>query len=813
MSKRTFFVILALFALVVSYGLTQGVAAGEGSQPMGRAAGDWPDPGAKHKTGNYSEGSQLGRGESAQHNKMEGIQSGDRDANGLSAVGGPDFYGYTWDDSLPMTWVDGVSGTDTGISYNTVAAGPLNLGFDFNFYENTYNQVYVSRHGFLSFNNFNLYNSQSPIPSPYTPDDVIAPHWTPSDDINYVRYRQGGSEPNRWFLVEWNQQASYDPGYEVDVYTFEVILHENGDFVFNYGDMVESGNLWYYCQSSGIEDDAGTDGLPGSPYCSQIPSANSVNFTRPSGLARVKIDRVDRFKGSFTSAGATSAYSLTINNIGDLAADTFDITSTSPWTVSLFQADGTTPLSDTDTDMVDDTGPVDQGSSAEIVVMVETPGSVNVGDYATTVITATSSLNPAKTASAVLQPAIPARFAQASQDDVISLNSLYLAHPDGSLPISTDDFGEGMAIAEGPTNYVFSWDVYTFTGSVSVTELFYGLVDESGVSIQQLTDHFTATVDTYDYEAAVAVAPDGNIGLIWHRYLEDYGSGDYNENIYFAILDSGGSVTHGPVNVTGFDVWNTYGVGVPRITATGDNRFVLAWGVYYTTNDIYYDDVYYAIYGNDGSVVKSPTNHTNDPGDSVWSWNPALTSLASNRFLLVYQNYTSALGSNLLYTVLDSAGNSVQATASLTNDDRETWDWIPDATELSDGNIFIVWMDDYAENIRYAVLSSLYGLNGPPEVLTSTTYSDGYMSVTADANGNAIVTWQKMESSQRQHLYYSLIDSSGTVITPPMVFLSGHQPDPYIYTNFEGYGNTTYLNEHNFPWLEQNNVYLPLVIR
>ena len=73
-------------------------------------------------------------------------------------------------------------------------AGPIDIGFPFKFYENTQSQLYISRFGYLTFNNDNLGNSQSEVPSPEKPDEVIAPHWAPMYEVGgYVRYLRGGT--------------------------------------------------------------------------------------------------------------------------------------------------------------------------------------------------------------------------------------------------------------------------------------------------------------------------------------------------------------------------------------------------------------------------------------------------------------------------------------------------------------------------------------------------------------------------------------------------------------------------------------------
>ena len=213
--------------------------------------------------------------------------------------GGPDSFGYTWNDNVPFNWVVFSGGTDTGINNSTHGAGPFDLGFNFRYYDNTYSRLYVSRHGFVSFNNDDLSNRQSYIPDKGRPNDVIAPHWAPVDRVNgFVRYLRGGSSPNRWFLVGWNRVGSGDAAEE---YTFEVILYENGNILFQYREMNVTGS--YYCQASGIEDNLGLDGLSITDFCRTVAANHAVRITRPAPAARVKI--FPQYQGKLTRAGET----------------------------------------------------------------------------------------------------------------------------------------------------------------------------------------------------------------------------------------------------------------------------------------------------------------------------------------------------------------------------------------------------------------------------------------------------------------------------------------------------------------------------
>lgn len=144
-------------------------------------------------------------------------------------TGGPDDYGYVWDDTAPLNWIDAGGGADTGLTNrNNDHTGPIEIGFPFKYYENTYTNLYISLFGFVTFRDTtNWWNWQSNVPSPEKPDGVIAPQWIPIDRVDgYIRYRRGGDAPNRWFAVEWNRVVSPccegDAG--EDISTFEVVL-------------------------------------------------------------------------------------------------------------------------------------------------------------------------------------------------------------------------------------------------------------------------------------------------------------------------------------------------------------------------------------------------------------------------------------------------------------------------------------------------------------------------------------------------------------------------------------------------------------
>ena len=166
----------------------------------------------------------------------------------VSASGGPDDFGYLWN-TATLNWIDASSGAD-------IAGSSADIGFSFKFYENTHSRVYVSKNGLMGFSSAILSAwQQGEIPSREEPNEVIAPHVVARETrASAMRATlRGGAEPNRWFAVEWNLVRSTGG----DEATFEAILHENGDIVFQYGAMKSI----YYCEATGIEDSRGLDGI------------------------------------------------------------------------------------------------------------------------------------------------------------------------------------------------------------------------------------------------------------------------------------------------------------------------------------------------------------------------------------------------------------------------------------------------------------------------------------------------------------------------------------------------------------------------
>lgn len=947
---------LALFGVVVALALLLGNGQSVVAQPSDPPAGalpPWGDPTTLPPWHLEAGGKpyQNAEGLWAMPAAAERGPQSAPDAAPLS-TGGPDDFGYTWDDSVLFNWIDTTSGIDAGIAGDDTY-GLVDIGFPFRFYEQTWDRVYVTTNGVLVFGSETAACcGRYRMPRPSYPNNLIAPLWadlTVGSPYNTgaIRVLRGGTAPLRYFVVSWHDVTYCCTTGGTDYKTFQVILFESGNVLMQYRTIVSDWKRY----SIGIEDSVGSDGLE-YPY--QAANGRAIRFTRPGPAARVQL--WPAFHGQFTQPGSVASHRVPIRNTGELGADTYDVSLAAGWATGVYRSDGVTPLTDTDGDGMLDTGPVAQGSTAALVVKVWTSPAAQAGDNDTAALTARSSLNPAKQKTATLRTAVPSSFVQVYRDNADGAMTMSLIRPEAQIDRkATPDrhYGSDMAVAEMANhNLIYAWSKFRCLDSscsVGVSEIEYTVLDVYGAvvrSLAKLTDHSAATVRTYDYDPAIAVAPDGRIGLLWYRYLYNRDNAMFNYNMYWAVLAPNGNVVVGPTNLTNNTVWGRSGdlnvpwFFAPEIVAAGDNRFLLAWTREHQEGSGWVDDIWYAVIDSAGGVARGPTRLTEDtPGWEDNYYNPALTRLSDDRTLLAFQrggDYGDIYGA-----VLDSAGNVVRSLTNLSGDGDGIWDWSPDAAQLPNGRVVLAWtgyaprnvgeqgwtgeyfnnetltgtpvlvrtdptidfrwdmgsphpsvtsdhfsvrwrgainvpagayqfqmgsddgsrlwiddqlvMDRWNECcqswtqtltlgagnhqvrmemhehdgaawaslswwsapspfIKFAVFDrDLNRLSGPtllnnPAAVTG----NDYVSVTTDADGRAILTWMDYDWNYRPNLYYALVAGDGAVVTPPTIFRTSQAASPYIFTSYEGYGNTSY---HWTPPADAMHLYLPLLMK
>ena len=263
-----------------------------------------------------------------------------------------DSFGYTYKDS----------NTPGGPSYNWIEIssaetlimpvqpfddfyGPQNwmnnidIGFEFLYYDQEYNQLSVHQNGLFLFGSVDYYVnsylwSNQPIGESTTIDGFIAPYW---DGLSYdywtypiikagVYCQTIGSAPNRLFVVEWQGllYSAFNTTTSEGI-TFEAILYEGSNKIqfqyqkTSYG--IVSPNANGGSATIGIEDPSGNIGLEYSFNQQVLSEGLAIEFFCPEVLSEpnlyVSINGPPRT--SAFEAGEIITYSLSYCNLGGSA--------------------------------------------------------------------------------------------------------------------------------------------------------------------------------------------------------------------------------------------------------------------------------------------------------------------------------------------------------------------------------------------------------------------------------------------------------------------------------------------------------------
>jgi len=173
--------------------------------------------------------------------------------------GGPDLFGYRWNDSdepggPAFAWTD-ISGIGTpvaGLDSDDENAGPVAIGFPFPFYGNSFSSVRVSTNGWISFTNTTSDLSNDPLPNTGSPENLIAAF---HDDLHFrgVERARTYNDGTR-FIVQYTNVDRFATGSNL---TFQIILYPNGRIVCQYLSMAGVLNS----STVGIQNATQTDGL------------------------------------------------------------------------------------------------------------------------------------------------------------------------------------------------------------------------------------------------------------------------------------------------------------------------------------------------------------------------------------------------------------------------------------------------------------------------------------------------------------------------------------------------------------------------
>lgn len=228
--------------------------------------------------------------------------------------GGPDTWGYSWvdsDDSAgpAFAWVDiGFVGIAVTLGDDdTTAAIPI--GFDFPFYQNSYNTLNFSSNGIITFGKGATIRTNTNLPNTAVPNNLIAVWWDDLDPRKGGQILYYADTVNDRFIVSYVGIPNYYSTTGTGSLTFQAILYPNGKLILQYGTMdpgVDVDGL--KGATIGIENSTGNDGLAVVYNADYIHSNMTIIFNAANWLSvEPAIGTITAFSADTVQVGLNAA--------------------------------------------------------------------------------------------------------------------------------------------------------------------------------------------------------------------------------------------------------------------------------------------------------------------------------------------------------------------------------------------------------------------------------------------------------------------------------------------------------------------------
>ena len=238
-------------------------------------------------------------------------------------------YQFAGPTAIGANWVDiSATGTTVALADDSVSVA-VPIGFTFNYGGLNYTQMSIGSNGWLFFAATstafaNVAVASSPVPN------VLMPYWgdlNPNSVATRVRYQTVGVAPNRRFVVSYLAVPTYNA---TGANTFQIILNENGSFLYNYqttntqglltGDANEGATVGYFVSAS--------DFVQFSLNTASVPNNTTLTWTRiaPSLINLKSVSTVSDPVNNVTNPknipGAIVSYTINVNNASQGVVDT-----------------------------------------------------------------------------------------------------------------------------------------------------------------------------------------------------------------------------------------------------------------------------------------------------------------------------------------------------------------------------------------------------------------------------------------------------------------------------------------------------------
>ena len=226
---------------------------------------------------------------------------------------GEDAFGYYWrrdvDEAGPVyTWYD-IETQGNLLEWvgdpDDSSIGPLPLGFEFPFYENIYEEMFIGSNGTISFESSFSPWLNAALPNQMSPPAMIAPWW---DDLNNDRGPNGSiyywTNEDDECIITWKNFPKWGTS---QYYTFQVVLHKVGMIIFQY-------------QSMDASTISGTIGMQNADRNIGLTMHHNETAPLESGSAIAILRPVEWFSASNwhgrVDPGESSAFLISASSIG-----------------------------------------------------------------------------------------------------------------------------------------------------------------------------------------------------------------------------------------------------------------------------------------------------------------------------------------------------------------------------------------------------------------------------------------------------------------------------------------------------------------